>query len=74
MGGDALLVVDFETAGTKRLMMRAAGQFMKKEGLSAQNGIKDPPASWPVDLLYASKVLLFSRSSFQLYIPDMGDA
>ena len=31
MGGDALLEVDFETAGTKRLMMRAAGQFMKKE-------------------------------------------
>lgn len=32
MGGDALLVVEFETAGTKRLMMRAAGQFMKKKG------------------------------------------
>ena len=31
MGGDALLEVEFETAGTKRLMMRAAGQFMKKE-------------------------------------------
>ena len=31
MGGDALLEVDFETAGTKRLMMRAAGQFMKKK-------------------------------------------
>ena len=31
MGGDALLVVEFETAGTKRLMMRAAGQFMKKK-------------------------------------------
>ena len=31
MGGDALLVVDFESAGTKRLMMRAAGQFMKKK-------------------------------------------
>ena len=32
MGGDALLEVEFETAGTKRLMMRAAGQFMKKKG------------------------------------------
>ena len=31
MGGDALLEVDFESAGTKRLMMRAAGQFMKKK-------------------------------------------
>ena len=31
MGGDALLEVEFETAGTKRLMMRAAGQFMKKK-------------------------------------------
>ena len=31
MGGDALLEVEFETAGTKRLMMRAAGQFMKME-------------------------------------------
>ena len=32
MGGDALLEVEFEIAGTKRLMMRAAGQFMKKKG------------------------------------------
>lgn len=32
MGGDALLVVEFEDYGTKRLMMRAAGQFMKKKG------------------------------------------
>ena len=31
MGGDALLEVDFASAGTKRLMMRAAGQFMKKK-------------------------------------------
>ena len=31
-GTHALLEVEFETAGTKRLMMRAAGQFMKKKG------------------------------------------
>ena len=31
MGGDALLVVEFEDYGTKRLMMRVAGQFMKKK-------------------------------------------
>ena len=31
MGGDALLEVQFESAGLKRLMLRAAGQFMTKE-------------------------------------------
>ena len=31
MGGDALLEIEFESAGLKRLMLRAAGQFMKKE-------------------------------------------
>ena len=31
MGGDALLEIEFQTAGLKRLMLRAAGQFMKKE-------------------------------------------
>lgn len=31
MGGDALLVVEFEDYGTKRLMMRVAGEFMKKK-------------------------------------------
>jgi DNA helicase-2/ATP-dependent DNA helicase PcrA len=31
MGGDALLEIQFESAGLKRLMLRAAGQFMKKE-------------------------------------------
>ena len=30
MGGDALLEITFETQGLKRLMLRAAGQFMKK--------------------------------------------
>ena len=30
MGGDALLEIQFESAGLKRLMLRAAGQFMKK--------------------------------------------
>ena len=30
MGGDALLEIEFESAGLKRLMLRAAGQFMKK--------------------------------------------
>ena len=42
MGGDALLEVEFETAGTKRLMMRAAGQFMKKGTLIS---MPDPDAS-----------------------------
>ena len=31
MGGDALLEITFETAGLKRLMLRAAKQFMTKE-------------------------------------------
>lgn len=31
MGGDALLEIAFETAGTKRLMLRAASQYMTKE-------------------------------------------
>ena len=31
MGGDALLEIEFESAGRKRLMLRAAGQFMVKE-------------------------------------------
>ena len=31
MGGDALLEIEFESAGLKRLMLRAAGQFMTKE-------------------------------------------
>ena len=30
MGGDALLEIQFESAGLKRLMLRAAGNFMKK--------------------------------------------
>ena len=30
MGGDALLEVTFEGVGLKRLMLRAAGQFMTK--------------------------------------------
>ena len=32
MGGDALLEILFESAGTKRLMQRAAAQHMKKRG------------------------------------------
>ena len=31
MGGDALLEITFESAGLKRLMLRAAKQFMTKE-------------------------------------------
>lgn len=31
MGGDALLEISFEAAGTKRLMLRAASQYMTKE-------------------------------------------
>ena len=30
MGGDALLEITFEGVGLKRLMQRAAGQFMTK--------------------------------------------
>ena len=31
MGGDALLEIAFDTVGTKRLMLRAASQYMTKE-------------------------------------------
>ena len=31
MGGDALLVVAFDNVGTKRMMLKAASQFMTKE-------------------------------------------
>ena len=31
MGGDYLIEINFESAGTKKLMLRAAAQFMTKE-------------------------------------------
>ena len=31
MGGDALLEVAFDNVGTKRMMLKAASQFMTKE-------------------------------------------
>ena len=31
MGGDYLIEINFESAGTKKLMLRAAAQFMSKE-------------------------------------------
>ncbi len=31
MGGDALIEITFDTAGVKKLMLRAASQHMKKE-------------------------------------------